>query len=121
MVKVIGIGGFFFRAKDPSDLANWYKTHLGIDPAPTSSTMRPWTTEQGVTIFSPFDEGTDYFSKHKVFMLNFRVENLSAALDELNAAGIESGEVVNMDGVGQFARIHDPEGNPIELWQASEA
>ena len=117
MVKVLGIGGFFFRSKDPSGLAEWYQTHLGINPAPTNETMEPWVTEPGVTVFSPFDDGTDYFSKDRTFMLNFRVENLSAALEELNAAGIESGEVVGMDGVGKFARIHDPEGNPIELWE----
>jgi len=120
MVKVLGIGGFFFRAKDPTGLAEWYQIHLGIDPAPTSSTMKPWITEEGVTIFSPFDEGTDYFPDGHTFMLNFRVESLDAALKELAEAGIEGGEVANMDGVGLFARIHDPEGNPIELWEASK-
>ena len=117
MVKVLGIGGFFFRAKDPTGLAEWYQTHLGIDPAPTSSTMKPWTTKEGVTIFPPFDQGTDYFPDGHTFMLNFRVESLDAALKELAEAGIEGGEVANMDGVGLFARIHDPEGNPIELWE----
>lgn len=69
--------------------------------------------------FSPFDEGTDYFPDGHAFMLNFRVENLSAALVELEAAGIKSGDVVSMDDVGKFARIHDPEGNPLELWEAA--
>jgi predicted enzyme related to lactoylglutathione lyase len=117
MVKVLGIGGFFFRAKDPSALAEWYQTHLGINPAPTSATMLPWVTEPGVTVFSPFSEDTDYFAPDRTFMLNFRVADLSAAIEELNAAGIESGAVETMEGIGQFARIHDPEGNPIELWE----
>ena len=117
MVKVLGIGGLFFRSKDPSALAKWYQKHLDIAPAPTSPDMMPWITEPGVTVFSPFGEDTDYFPKDHAFMLNFRVENLKAALEELNAAGVESGDVVNLEGIGEFARIHDPEGNPIELWE----
>lgn len=120
MVQVLGIGGFFFRSKDPEGLAEWYKTHLGITPAPTDETTAPWVTGAGVTVFAPFDEATDYFPESQTFMLNFRVENLSAALEELNAAGIESGEVMSMDGVGKFARIHDPEGNPLELWEPAD-
>lgn len=117
MVKVLGIGGIFFRAKNPSALAEWYQNFLGIDLAPTSASMTPWTTEQGVTVFSPFDETSDYFAKDRAFMLNFRIENLDAALEELSAAGVICGEVSSMPGVGRFSRIHDPEGNPIELWE----
>jgi predicted enzyme related to lactoylglutathione lyase len=120
MVKVLGIGGLFFRSKDPSGLAEWYQTHLGIDPAPTSPSMMPWTTEAGVTIFSPFDESTDYFPADRTFMLNFRIEDLDAALAELNAAGIKISEELTMEGIGRFARIHDPEGNPIELWEPAK-
>lgn len=120
MVQVLGIGGFFFRSKDPSGLAAWYQTHLGINPAPTDDKMIPWKTDAGVTIFSPFDADTDYFSKNHAFMLNFRVKNLREALRELNAAGIESSEILSMDGVGHFARIHDPDGNPLELWEAAD-
>lgn len=117
MVKVLGIGGFFFRAKDPTALAQWYQTHLGIDPAPTTAAMVPWTSKGGVTVFSPFSEDTDYFPADRAFMLNFRIDNLDAALAELSAAGIESSHAMSMEGVGKFARIHDPEGNPIELWE----
>jgi predicted enzyme related to lactoylglutathione lyase len=117
MVKVLGIGGVFFRSKDPTALAEWYHTHLGIDPAPTSATMMPWITEPGVTVFSPFDENTDYFPKDRAFMLNFRVDDLDAAITDLNAAGIKSSETLSMEGVGRFTRIHDSEGNPIELWE----
>lgn len=118
MVNVLGIGGVFFRSKDPAALAQWYQTHLGIAPAPMSSADIPWVTNKGVTIFSPFDLDTDYFPKDRAFMMNFRVADLDAAIVELNGAGIESGDVLNMDGVGKFARIHDPDGNPIELWEA---
>lgn len=117
MVKVAGIGGVFFRSKDPAALAEWYQTHLGINPAPTSLEMEPWTTEPGVTVFAPFAQDTDYFSKNQMFMMNFRVEDLGAAVEELKAAGIECGDIESMDGVGKFARIQDPEGNPIELWE----
>jgi len=117
MVKVLGIGGVFFRAKDPVALAQWYETHLGIDPVPTSAEAVPWITQAGVTVFSPFADDTDYFPKDKSFMLNFRVESLDAAIEDLNGSGIASDDIVVMEGVGRFARIHDPEGNPIELWE----
>lgn len=117
MAQVLGIGGFFFRSKDPAALAVWYETHLGIPPAPASPSMQPWISEQGVTIFSPFPKDSDYFPDDCSFMLNLRVADLDATLKELNAAGIKSGDELEMEGIGKFARIHDPEGNPIELWE----
>lgn len=117
MVQVLGIGGLFFRAKDPDRLAQWYQTHLGINPAPTQENMQPWTADGGVTVFSPFAHDTDYFPEHQSFMINFRVENLDAALAELGAEGVDNEGVVAMDGVGRFASIYDPEGNKIELWE----
>jgi predicted enzyme related to lactoylglutathione lyase len=117
MVKVLGIGGLFFRSKDPKALAEWYQTHLGINPAPTNMEMTPWITEAGVTVFAPFSDDTDYFPDDRRFMMNFRVEDLDAALEERSAAKIEISDRTTMDGVGRFARIHDPEGNPIELWE----
>ncbi|KJZ20951.1 VOC family protein [Loktanella sp. S4079] len=117
MVKVLGIGGLFFRSNDPSALAQWYEEHLGIAPAPSDAAMEPWKTDEGVTIFAPFDAKTDYFPQDHAFMLNFRVADLDAACAELQSSGIAVGEKMVMEGVGKFARIHDPEGNPIELWQ----
>ncbi len=117
MAQVLGIGGFFFRSEDPAALADWYETQLGIPPAPTSTSMQPWISEQGVTIFSPFPKDSNYFAEDRGFMLNFRVADLDVTLKELNAAGVESGDEVEMEGIGRFARIHDPEGNPIELWE----
>jgi glyoxylase I family protein len=119
MEKVTGIGGFFFRSKDPKALALWYQQHLGISPVPTGEGQTPWEQEAGVTAFSPFKETSTYFGDlSKVWMLNFRVRDLDKMAAQLHAAGIE----VKIDpesypGIGRFARLHDPEGNPIELWQ----
>ncbi|MCK8482958.1 VOC family protein [Aliiroseovarius sp. S2029] len=117
MAQVLGIGGFFFRSENSHALAEWYETHLGIPPAPTAPNKQPWISKQGVTIFSPFPKDSDYFPEDRGFMLNFRVADLDAMLKVLNAAGIESSDQVEMEGIGRFARIHDPEGNPIELWE----
>ena len=118
MEKVLGFGGFFFRASDPAALAAWYEKTLGINPAPQDAMSQPWHQEAGDTVFAPFDTATDYFGDpSRPFMLNFRVANLDRMLTQLRAAGIEISHAMTMDGVGQFARIHDPDGNPIELWQ----
>ena len=117
MQKVQGFGGFFFRAKNPEGLAKWYQDHLGINPAPTNMEMEPWVTESGVTVFSPFDADTDYFAADKTFMLNFRVADLDAMVAQLKSTDIEVSLESEMVGIGRFARIHDPEGNAIELWE----
>ena len=117
MERVEGIGGFFFRAKDPAALARWYETHLGINLAPTGPDTPPWISKEGVTVFSPFPADSDYFAAERAFMLNFRVKDLDAMLNQLRDAGIEVSHEQAMEGIGRFARIHDPEGNPIELWE----
>lgn len=117
MERVVGIGGIFFRAKDPALLAAWYENHLGINPAPTDMTTPPWVSKEGVTVFAPFANDTEYFPVDRQFMFNFRVENLDAMLAQLRTAQIEVIHEEKMDGIGRFARIHDPEGNPIELWE----
>ncbi|MFS8184661.1 hypothetical protein SAMN05444141_107352 [Pseudovibrio denitrificans] len=117
MEKVTGIGGVFFRAKDPAAIAQWYEQHLGINLAPTNMEMTPWVSNEGVTVFSPFAEDTDYFPPQNNFMLNFRVADLDKMLNQLREASIEISQEQAMDGIGRFARIHDPEGNPIELWE----
>ena len=117
MEKVLGIGGVFFRARDPDALAQWYETHLGVSKVPTDAATPPWVTDAGVTIFAPFGADTDYWPAEKQAMVNFRVRDMDAMLAQLRGAGIEIGQEMVMDGIGRFARIHDPEGNPIELWQ----
>lgn len=117
MERVTGIGGVFFRARDPEALAAWYARHLGIDRVPTDMATQPWQTGAGSTVFAPFSADSDYFAGDRAFMLNFRVADLDRMLGQLRAAGIDVSREMAMDGLGRFARIHDPEGNPIELWQ----
>ncbi len=116
--KVTGIGGLFFRAQNPKALSQWYLTHLGVSLTPTSYEEVPWMQEAGPTAFTPFSKTTNYFGKpRQVWMVNFRVRNLARMTAQLEAAGI----AVKVDPEeypnGRFARIHDPEGNPIELWE----
>ena len=117
METVRGIGGVFFRARDPGALSRWYADHLGIAPVPDDATAMPWIADGGPVVFAPFEAGTDYFAADRQHMMNFRVGDLDAMLEQLRAAGIAIGHEETMDGVGRFARIHDPEGNPVELWE----
>ncbi|GLQ94349.1 VOC family protein [Dyella acidisoli] len=118
MEKVAGIGGLFFRAHDPDALGRWYLQHLGIALTPTSENSPVWQQEAGQTVFSPFPEKSGYFGDpHKVWMVNFRVHNLDKMAAQLRTAGIEVKVDPQSYPNGRFARLHDPEGNPIELWQ----
>ncbi|HEV2502086.1 MAG TPA: VOC family protein [Mesorhizobium sp.] len=117
MAKVTGIGGMFFRARDPKLLAEWYERHLGIDDI--AKTV--WRQDAGLTVFTPFAEDTDYFGRaEQQWLINFRVDDLDGMIASLKAAGIAVETREEWDSeVGRFARIHDPEGNPIELWEPS--
>lgn len=114
MAKVLGIGGLFFRAEDPDALAKWYSETLGAD-----FSAGAWSQEAGPTVFAPFSRDTGYFGRpEQQWMVNFRVEGLDALVRRLEAAGIAVERREEWDSeVGRFARIHDPEGNPIELWE----
>ncbi|HKD02686.1 MAG TPA: VOC family protein [Terriglobales bacterium] len=121
MEKVTGIGGVFFRARDPEALARWYRDHVGIPLIPTSNGERPWLTQAGPTAFAPFPQDTTYFGDPgKMWMLNFRVSNLEAMASQLRAGGIPVEIDSQVYPYGRFARLHDPEGNPIELWEPRE-
>ena len=116
--KVTGIGGFFFRASDPKALAEWYERHLGINRTPATYGEQPWEQLAGATVFAPFRKDTRYFGADSLkWMINFRVRDLDAMVAQLRRAGIE----VEVDGQmypnGRFARLKDPEGNPIQLWE----
>ena len=117
MEKILGIGGFFWRSKDPDALAKWYEDHFGINGTPTSYDAEPWRQEAGVTVFAPFKHDTTYFAADKQWMINFRVRDLKAMVAQLEAAGI----AVEVDPEhypnGWFASCKDPEGNSIQLWQ----
>jgi predicted enzyme related to lactoylglutathione lyase len=118
MERVTGIGGLFFRAHDPRALSDWYDKHLGVTPVPKRHNDPVWQQEAGPTAFSPFPETTDYFGdRQKGWMLNFRVRDLDKMVAQLQAAGIAVKVDPQSSPVGRFARLHDPEGNPIELWQ----
>lgn len=120
MEKVTGIGGLFFRAHDPKALGLWYQQHLGISLTPSSEGDSVWEQEAGPTVFAPFPETTKYFGDaQKAWMVNFRVRDLGKMAAQLEAAGIEV-KIAADDSIGRFARLHDPEGNPIELWQPAK-
>lgn len=121
MEKVTGIGGFFFRAKDPRALAEWYREHLGIDRVPTTPDDQPWVQAAGATAFAPFPQDTTMFGRaEQQWMINFRVSNMSAMVEQLRAAGIEVEVDPETYPIGLFASLKDPEGNPIQLWEPRE-
>ena len=115
-MAVTGIGGFFFRAQDPKALAAWYLEHLGVGAGPGAYV---WDQQAGPTVFAPFKADTDYFAADRQFMINLRVDDLDAVLAPFHAAddAVITKEEWNDPTTGRFARVHDPEGNPIELWE----
>jgi glyoxylase I family protein len=118
MERVTGIGGIFFRANDPAALKRWYEEHLGVAPTPSGEGQEPWQQEAGPTAFEPFKADTDYFGRpSQMWMINFRVRDLDAMVAQLRGADIEVSDPETYPPIGRFARVHDPEGNPIELWQ----
>lgn len=118
MQRVTGIGGIFFRAADPAALARWYQQHLGVDSPPGDYQTPPWQQAAGPTVFAPFEQDSEYFGDaQRQWMINFRVDDLDAMVAQLRAAGIEVAIDAGQYPNGRFARLRDPEGNPIELWQ----
>ena len=112
---ITGIGGFFFRSKNPEALGVWYEKHFGIN---SMGSRYIWNQEAGPTVFSPFARDTDYFgSSGQQFMLNFRVRDLERLLTELKAQDVLVDEKRMDEGYGKFAWVYDPEGNKIELWE----
>ncbi len=118
--RVTGLGGFFFKCKDPNKTKDWYKTHLGI-PTDQYGWTFWWKDKEGndcSTQWSPMNEDTSYFNpSKKQFMMNFRVENLIELLDVLKKEGVTVvGEIEEYE-YGKFGWILDPEGNKLELWE----
>jgi predicted enzyme related to lactoylglutathione lyase len=113
--RVLGIGGYFMRASDPVALGAWYRNCLGLDADENGL----WHQGAGPTVFATFEPGTDYFgSRNQQTMVNFRVRDLDAMLAQLRAKGADvAGETQDMEGVGRFGWVTDPEGNRVELWQ----
>jgi predicted enzyme related to lactoylglutathione lyase len=127
-MPVLGVGGFFFRAQDPDALTTWYREHLGVGAGcaaegADSADEWSWMVQGGPLVFAPFVADTDYWAPDKQVMLNLRVRDLDGLLDQLRAGGIEVIVKPEWESpeVGRFARIHDPEGNGIELWEPPSA
>ncbi|WP_121114369.1 VOC family protein [Croceibacterium ferulae] len=127
-MPVLGFGGYFFRARDPAALEVWYRRHLGVGAGlvrgqaisdPGSEWV--WQAEGGPVVFQPFKADSDYFTADRSAMINLRVSDLDGLLASLRTAGIAVEREETMDGVGRFARVHDPEGNPVELWEQPAA
>ena len=116
--RVDGLGGFFFKAKEPKVLAQWYADHLGISMTPTDYGVEPWQQAARPTVFAPFAATTKYFGRaEQAFMLNFRVRDLEAMVAQLRRGDITVEVDPETYPNGLFARLSDPEGNPIQLWQ----
>jgi glyoxylase I family protein len=121
MEKVSGIGGFFFRARNPTALSQWYQNHLGVALTPSNYDEPPWQQATGPTVFAPFPEDTEYFgAADQTWMINFRVPNLDAMVGQLRAAAVDVEVDPENYPNGRFARLRDPEGNSIQLWEPTE-
>ena len=122
MKKVTGIGGIFFKCKDPKQMKEWYKTHLGVDTNDYGATFE-WrevadTSKEGATQWTPFSETTKYFEPSaKDFMINYRVENFEALVEELKKEGVTIVDKIETYDYGKFVHIMDAEGNKIQLWE----
>jgi len=123
--KVTGIGGVFFKCKDPKALKEWYKTHLGFDTDQYGTNFE-WRqgadpTKYGFTQWSPFSEKTTYFAPStREFMINYRVENLEELVAQLRKEGVTITDSLETYDYGKFIHILDVEGNKIELWEPND-
>ena len=123
MKRVTGIGGVFFKARDPKALGAWYREHLGIAVEDWGGAAFRWVTDDnptgtGTTIWNPFPATTSYFApSESSFMINYRVPDLHALLAALRREGCTVDDKVEESEYGKFGWVMDPEGNRIELWQ----
>jgi len=122
MQKITGIGGVFFKARNPKQLMEWYDQHLGLQ-FNNGFIQFKWADDQGnkatgSTTFAIFKEDTTYFNPgEKPYMINFRVSDLRALLSELREKGVTASDDIQEYDFGRFGWIVDPEGNKIELWE----
>ena len=123
--RVTGIGGIFFKCKNPAKVRDWYKTHLGLVTTQYGSTFEWWqgadSTKKGFTQWSPFSEKSKYFEPSaRDFMINYRVENLTMLVQELKKEGITVVDTIESYNYGKFVHILDVEGNKVELWEPND-
>lgn len=121
--RVIGLGGIFFKSKDPKKTKEWYANHLGIESDQYGSKFLWKSTDEenevlGTTVWSPMDNETDYYKpSESEFMINYRVEDLESLMTTLKSEGVEQiGEIETYE-YGKFGWIMDPDGKKIELWE----
>ena len=125
MKKVTGIGGIFFKCKDPKKMNEWYKTHLGLNTTEWGVTFE-WRqaedpTKKGSTQWSPFAGTTKYFEPSaKDFMINYRVADMEALVEELKKEGVTIVDKIEDSDYGKFVHIIDLEGNKIQLWEPKD-
>ncbi|MEJ0098725.1 MAG: VOC family protein [Pseudomonadota bacterium] len=123
MKRVTGIGGVFFKARDPGALGAWYKKHLGIDVQDWGGAAFDWNTPdnpngKGTTAWSLFASDTKHFEPSAApFMINYRVADLHALLAALHSEGVHVEPKVEESEYGKFGWVVDPEGNKVELWE----
>ena len=123
--KVTGIGGVFFKCKDPEKMKEWYKTHLGLNTDQYGASFE-WRqsadfTKKGITQWSPFPETTKYFEPStRDFMINYRVENLERLVEQLKKEGVTIVDKIESYDYGKFVHILDVEGNNVELWEPND-
>ena len=138
-MPVVGLGGYMFRARDPEALKAWYREQLGIGggcvpeggepgwrpgtgPAPgEQGSGYMWHPQPGPMVFEPVAEASDNIPADRQVLINLRVRDMDGLLGQLRAAGTEIRSDDSYEGVGRFVRIHDPEGNPLELWEPPAA
>lgn len=123
--KVTGIGGVFFKCKDPKAVREWYSKHLGLETNPYGSVFEWYqgadSTKKGFLQWSPFKETTTYFAPStKEFMINYRVENIEALVQSLQQEGVTITDTIESYDYGKFVHIMDLEGNKIELWEPND-
>ena len=121
MKRVTGIGGIFFKSKDPKALGEWYKTHLGLDVTEWGGAIFPWGGEgsqEGMTIWSTFSETSDKMAPStSPFMVNYRVHDLDALMSALKSEGCQVIENNEASDFGKFGWVIDLDGNKVELWE----
>lgn len=125
MKRVTGIGGIFFKCKDPKKIREWYQVHLGLITNQYGAVFEWYqgadSTKKGFSQWSPFKETTKYFEPSaKEFMINYRVENLEALVAELKKEGVTVTDTIESVDYGKFVHIMDIEGNKIELWEPND-
>ncbi|HEY6806861.1 MAG TPA: VOC family protein [Pyrinomonadaceae bacterium] len=126
MKRVTGIGGIFFKSKDPKALQEWYRKHLGIESADEEGATFKWRehddpSKEGWTQWTPFPHDTEYFEPTKVpFMINYRVDDLDGLLAALREEGVAVSDKIESHDYGRFTWITDLEGNRVELWEPAK-